>query len=181
MIGKLIYWPFSFLNFHLFPTVLVFGGFLPIQRQFVNSSSTEIASSPAVVIASVIVTLGGVALNFVADRQMDAFVAQAKQRAGSCSNTKKKESMRSGLWAYSRHPNYVGECCFWTGQMLLAVNTGAVDPTSKMWLGSAGIWAFFRFAAVPMMDDRSLERRPDTYPQVMAEVSPLMLWPSKEQ
>ena len=41
--------------------------------------------------------------------------------------------MTSGLWQYSRHPNYFGEALLWWGIFLLAVRspwgwTGAISP-----------------------------------------------------
>lgn len=33
--------------------------------------------------------------------------------------------MDRGLWAYSRHPNYFGECCIWWGFYLVACGAGA--------------------------------------------------------
>jgi steroid 5-alpha reductase family enzyme len=33
--------------------------------------------------------------------------------------------MDSGLWRYSRHPNYFGECCLWWGLWLVAAAAGA--------------------------------------------------------
>jgi steroid 5-alpha reductase family enzyme len=33
--------------------------------------------------------------------------------------------MDRGLWRYSRHPNYFGECCLWWGFFLLAADAGS--------------------------------------------------------
>ena len=42
--------------------------------------------------------------------------------------------MDSGLWRYSRHPNYFGEFCVWWGFYLLALGGGA------WWTAFAPIW-----------------------------------------
>ena len=33
--------------------------------------------------------------------------------------------LNRGLWRYSRHPNYFGECCVWWGFYLFALSAGA--------------------------------------------------------
>ena len=49
----------------------------------------------------------------VADAQMAAFKANASHRGGIC---------ESGLWAWSRHPNYFFEWLGWIGLPLLAID-----------------------------------------------------------
>lgn len=52
----------------------------------------------------------------IADRQLARFKANPANKGAV---------MDSGLWRYSRHPNYFGECCVWWGYYLLAVAAGA--------------------------------------------------------
>ncbi|MGH8252840.1 MAG: DUF1295 domain-containing protein [Steroidobacteraceae bacterium] len=58
----------------------------------------------------------GFACEWLADSQLTRFRAR-KTHAGAVLDT--------GLWRYSRHPNYFGECCQWWGFYLLAVSAGA--------------------------------------------------------
>lgn len=37
----------------------------------------------------------------------------------------KGKVLDSGLWRYSRHPNYFGECCIWWGFYLIALSAGS--------------------------------------------------------
>src|SRR6185369_17539243 len=64
-----------------------------------------------------------------------------------------------GLWAYCRHPNYLGEISFWWGLFALGV---AAEPSAWWWLLPGPLWitAMFVFISVPLIDRRSLERRP---------------------
>lgn len=39
------------------------------------------------------------------------------------------QTMQSGLWRYSRHPNYFGELTAWTGIYLIAIENTAAAPT----------------------------------------------------
>ncbi|KKQ30066.1 MAG: hypothetical protein US68_C0012G0006 [Candidatus Shapirobacteria bacterium GW2011_GWE1_38_10] len=49
----------------------------------------------------------------VADRQLKKFISNPKNKG---------KIMQSGLWAYSRHPNYFGEVTMWWGIWLLNFN-----------------------------------------------------------
>jgi steroid 5-alpha reductase family enzyme len=62
------------------------------------------------------VVLVGIVVESLADLQLAAFRADASSRG---------RVMDSGLWRYSRHPNYFGEFCVWWGFFLIALATGA--------------------------------------------------------
>ena len=66
--------------------------------------------------AGAAVVLVAIALETVADLQLARFRA-APANAGRVLDT--------GLWRYSRHPNYFGECVFWWGIWLVALSAGA--------------------------------------------------------
>jgi len=66
--------------------------------------------------AGLLLTLLGITFESIADFQLTAFKSQASN-AG--------QVMDRGLWRYSRHPNYFGECCVWWGFYLLALAAGA--------------------------------------------------------
>ena len=85
----------------------------------------------------------GTVFEGVADRQLTRFRGDA-QNAGKVLDT--------GLWRYSRHPNYFGECCVWFGFGLISCETpfgwaGLVSPLFMVW------------AILGMMGKELLERR----------------------
>jgi len=57
-------------------------------------------------IAGWCVWVSAFAFEVIADRQKDAFRRNPENRV---------KFITSGLWAYSRHPNYFGEICMWIG------------------------------------------------------------------
>ncbi|MDT5349876.1 MAG: hypothetical protein QOH91_3163 [Mycobacterium sp.] len=68
--------------------------------------------------------------------------------------------MDRGLWSWSRHPNYFGELSFWFALALFGV---AASPSDAWWLfaGTLAMLGMFLGASIPMMETRSLQRRPD--------------------
>ncbi len=57
----------------------------------------------------------GIVFESFADQQMARFKAQPANRG---------QVMDRGLWRFSRHPNYFGECCVWWGLFLMALAAG---------------------------------------------------------
>ena len=139
-----MYWPMSFLGFHMMPTVLVFVGCLSL----VPALSPVSRAVNVVDLAALLVTGGAILVETIADWQLWGFLAT--RRRGQILDT--------GLWAFSRHPNYFGEVAFWWGLWLFGL---AGDP-SRWWtvVGPLGITALFLGISVPMMDRRMLARHP---------------------
>jgi len=65
----------------------------------------------------------GLALVFeaIADLQLNAFVAKRSDQT---------EILTSGLWHYSRHPNYFGEVTAWWGLWIIATAPAIANPTN---------------------------------------------------
>jgi steroid 5-alpha reductase family enzyme len=110
------------------------------------------------------VVSGAILIETIADLQLHAFLP----------NRKEGEIMQSGLWKYSRHPNYFGEMSFWIGLMLFGL---AAHPEGWWWIMPGGIvmTAMFFFVSIPLIDDRSKENRPG-YDEHMKKVSAIIPW-----
>lgn len=158
-----LYWPVSFLGIHMFPTVLVYLGCLPLWSSLVESSAPL---GPLDAVAT-LVTGGAILIEGTADQQLRAFVL---------SKPEKGTILRVGLWKYSRHPNYFGELSFWWGIALFAVATGPV----RWWTfaGAGLMTALFVFISGPLLDKRSLDRRPG-YADHMKRTSMLIPFPPR--
>jgi steroid 5-alpha reductase family enzyme len=157
-----LYWPVSFLAIHLFPTIMVFLGCLPMYAA-ARPGTAGLGWLDAV---GTLVVLGAVVLAFAADEQMRRFREDPANRG--C-------SIRSGLWAQSRHPNYLGEILTWWGFWLLALAAGL-----QWWwtvAGALAITVMFVLASVPMMEKRALETR-SGYPEYREQAPMLVprLW-----
>ena len=155
--GRAAVW-MDLLGIHLFPTLQVFLGMLPVY------ALTVLAGRPLnwLDILAAVVTFSAITLQMAADFQLHAFADSAEPGA----------SLDTGLWARCRHPNYLGEIGLWVG---LALFGFAAYPAGWWWvgLGAIAMILMFRFASIPMMEERSLERRPE-YADVMARI-PMLL------
>ncbi len=131
---------------HLIPTLQVFAGMLPVYV-CVTHPGGDIGWLTAV---AFVVGLAAVAFETVADLQLHQFVRHRQPG----------EVMDRGLWRWSRHPNYFGEFGFWFALALFGV---AASPADSWWLfaGALAMLAMFLGASIPMMEERSLQRRPD--------------------
>jgi len=129
-----------------FPTVLVFLGMLPAYPVL----ALDGAHSPAGDIAALIIGLGAVTIQWVADEQMRIF---RKSPEGQTAY------MTRGLWAWSRHPNYFGEVAMWTSLWVFAV-TGFGMQWAWTGIGALAMLGLFLFISIPMMDRRSAAKRP---------------------
>ena len=139
---------------HLIPTLQVFLGMVPVYV----AVTTPGGGLAWLTVIAFVVGMAAVTLEGVADVQMHRFVASA--RPG--------DVMDRGLWSWSRHPNYFGEFGFWLALALF----GLAAAPQAWWLfaGAAAMLAMFLGASIPMMETRSLRRRPG-YQAVIDRVS----------
>lgn len=152
-------WLISFLGIHFFPTVMVLLGCMSlIPALAYGDRAWGLLDSIAL-----IVTAGAILIELVADEQLRSF-NRTKQHG---------EIISVGMWAYSRHPNYFGEQSFWWGLFLFGF---AANP-GFWWtiIGPVAMTAMFHFASIPMLDRRSLARRPG-YEEHMRRVNAVVPW-----
>lgn len=65
----------------------------------------------------------------------------------------------TGLWRFTRHPNYFGDACVWWGLFLIAAETryGPWALPGPLLL----TWTLARWSGAPLVESRLLETRPD--------------------
>lgn len=158
-----LYWLVSLSGIHYFPTFIVFLGLLPLWPAL--ATGTRPLGWLDVVAAAV--TLAGVALELFADNALRRFRLSSPPPEAICER---------GLWAWSRHPNYLGEMLFWIGLALFSL--AAAGFVWWCWIGAAAMVAMFLGASIPMKERRMLERRP-TYAERQRRVSLLIPRPPK--
>lgn len=145
---------------HLMPTFIVFMVMLPGMLYLNEASQLN-----SLILIGALVSVGGILLESIADVQAHRF---RKSFKGLVNNT--------GLWKYSRHPNYLGEILMWFGIfiMLMGVNNSyyltIIGPILNLML--------FMFISIPLMEKRQCQTKPE-YKLYQDLTNPLLLSPKK--
>jgi len=155
---RLPWWLVNLGGIQLMPTLVVFAGLLPVWPALTVPGR----SVGALDVAAAAVTLAAIALEATADAQLHRFAADPANHG---------RIMDRGVWRFSRHPNYLGEIGFWWGLWLFGV---AAAP-GWWWtvIGPLAMVVLFVGASIPLMDKRSLARRP-SYAEHMRHVPALL-------
>jgi len=100
----------------------------------------------------------GIVFEAVADAQLESFRVNPANKG---------RVLDTGLWRYSRHPNYFGECCVWWGFGLMALSTGAWWALASPLLMTL---LLLKVSGVSLLEKDIGERRPE-YARYVHEVN----------
>lgn len=115
--------------------------------------------------AAIMVT--GAVLEAVADRQKDAYSARPRDERPSVLDT--------GLWGWSRHPNYFGDSLFWDGAYVAAA---ASSPAQWTFPSPIAMNYFLIYATGAKRTEKKMQDRPG-YRDYQQRVSFFFPWPGK--
>ncbi len=110
----------------------------------------------------------GIVLETIADQQMTRFKADPQQQG---------KVMDRGLWRYSRHPNYFGECCVWWGLFLIALAGGGAWSVISPLLMTL---LLLKVSGVTLLEADIGERRP-AYRDYIANTNAFVPGPSRSR
>ena len=159
------FWFINLTGLQLMPTILVYLGSISLYP----TVSLRKNSFSILDIVAIVITLGSILLETIADQQLHKFI---KNRENS------QQIINQGLWKYSRHPNYLGEILFWWGLFTFAL----ASDLNFYWviIGPISITILFIFVSIPLIEKQKLENRPD-YIDYKRRVSRLIPWFPKKK
>ena len=126
----------NFAGIHMMPTLIVYACTLPAVFVTRGEFRANIGSFIGMIICT-----GAATLQLAADTQMHRYRKSGQHGL-----------IRTGLWKYARHPNYLGEILMWWG---IAVQMISVMPI-RWWLitGAAANTLLFFIVSIPLADKR---------------------------
>lgn len=162
--GAKRYWWFSFFQVFLLQGVLALLISAPLQVALAVSDTDAPSWSD---LAGTTLFAVGFAIEAVADTQLQRFRSDVSRRG---------TVLDSGLWAWSRHPNYFGEALLWWGLWLHAID----QPWGWATVLAPALLTFLlvRVSGVAMLDDL-LRRTKPGYAEYLARTSAFVPWPPK--
>jgi steroid 5-alpha reductase family enzyme len=154
----------SLVTVFLLQALLMWVVSFPVQWVVTTPSSPDLGFFDVV---GIVLWTVGLACESIGDLQLVAFKADPSN-AGKVLDT--------GLWRYTRHPNYFGDACVWWGFYAFAL---ATDHGWWTIIGPAVMTGLLlRVSGVPMLERGLLKRRPD-YADYVARTSPFVPWPPR--
>lgn len=156
----------SFLQVFAMQCVLLILVCLPAQLGQIAKAPTAIGLIGWVGIA---LAVTGIIFETIGDAQLKAFRANP-DNAGKV--------LETGLWRYTRHPNYFGDVCTWWGIWLVAAETG---PGLYAIIGPVILtFLLTRVSGVPMLEHRLKKNRPG-YEAYLRRTSSFFPWPPRSE
>ncbi len=118
---------------------------LPVQLGVLGAAPLGPLAAAGIVLAAL-----GIVFESVGDAQLVAFKADPANR---------ERVLDTGLWRYTRHPNYFGDCCVWWGLWLVAAEGG--------WIGAVSVagpllltFLLTRWSGMPTIEGRMKRKKP---------------------
>lgn len=117
-----------------------------------------------------VIVVVGIAFESIGDTQLSAFKKDPANKG---------QVLDTGLWRYTRHPNYFGDACVWWGLFLIAAETG--------WIGIASIagpifltFTLTRWSGIGITEKATSKSKPG-YADYVRRTSPFVPWPPKPE
>jgi steroid 5-alpha reductase family enzyme len=144
----------TFLQIFMLQGVVIFC--IAIPAMLVAMCGGQDTSTVSLVMVGLLIWIAGFFFEAVGDYQLDRHI-----RASAVDPDKKGSIMTTGLWAYTRHPNYFGEICMWLGMALLCAAQMSTLPLTLACFISPMLIAYLLIyvSGIPMLE-RQMEKKP---------------------
>lgn len=108
--GTRYYFARAYLQIFILQGIIISIVLLPFTLSLVTASLSN-----SLLLVGLVVWIFGFIFEVVGDRQLDAFIKNPN---------KTSTIMKTGLWKYTRHPNYFGESTMWFGLAFISYSSG---------------------------------------------------------
>lgn len=153
----------------LMQAVLLFAVSSPAQVAILASGDP--APLPPLAWAGLALYLIGIFFEWVGDWQLAAFKANPANEG---------RILDSGLWRYTRHPNYFGDCAAWWGIWLCCAGAGWQYALYTLPGPLFLTFTLTKWSGAALLEKGMKRKRGDKYADYIARTSPFIPWPPKQ-
>lgn len=116
-------------------------------------------------LAAIVIFVAALVGESTADRQLRRFKRETPDRSAVC---------QTGLWRYSRHPNYFFEWLIWVAFSVYALGSpygwaGLVSPLIMLWL-------LLKVTGIPPTEEQAVKSKGDAYREYQRTTSAFFPW-----
>ncbi|MBX9458234.1 MAG: DUF1295 domain-containing protein [Rhizobium sp.] len=159
------------LRLWLFLQVQAAAAFVLVLAVYLAAASPE--PFPRVIdIVAIVLAIVAVAGETISDRQLAAFRKTPEARTGV---------MESGLWRYSRHPNYFFEWLFWCALPLMAVGFSNGWGWLALLAPIQMYWLLVHVSGIPPLEHHMLASRGEKFRALQHRVNAFFPGPRKQE
>lgn len=137
---------------------------LPVMLGMIQAEPTALGT---LAYAGAAVAVFGIVFESIGDWQLTRFRKNPANQG---------KVLSTGLWRYTRHPNYFGDACVWWGLFLIGAET------ALGWWALPGplllTWTLMKWSGAPTLEFRMRKTKPD-YADYIARTSGFVPWPPK--
>jgi steroid 5-alpha reductase family enzyme len=148
---------------------LLFITCLPAQIGIWAASHTTHDPLSSLALTGVLVAIIGIAFETIGDVQLTHFMRDPNNKA---------KVLDTGLWRYTRHPNYFGDFATWWGIWLVAASiagwVAAMSVIGPIFLS----FTLMKWSGAPLLE-RGMRKRREGYETYIARTSTFFPWPPK--
>ena len=159
-------WFILYIEYFILPGLLLYFAKMPLLSFVLYSDPSKFSFLNAL---GLLIMISAIIYQTIADKQLFHHRIQ--------SNFENKQILDSGVWYYSRHPNYFGEMMFWWGVFLLS-NEIYYNIYEGLWylIGPMGMTILFNFLTGPWMDWHIIRKRPEYKEYMKKNRSRIIPW-----
>lgn len=162
--NKLIEWVILYFHYFIAPGLFLYFAKLPILSFILYSDPGRFT---LVHVVGLIMMIFAICYQTVADKQLYL------HRIGP----NHKKILDSGVWYYSRHPNYFGEMTFWWGAYILSHELYIDTQEAAFYaIGPILMTVLFNFFTGPWMDKHMMRKRPEYKEHIKKNRSLVVPW-----
>ena len=165
--SSIIIWFVLYFEYFIFPGLFLYFAKMPLLSFMLYSDPKTFSLTN---ILGLMIMIFAIIYQTIADKQLYYH-----------RNLNDRKILDSGVWYYSRHPNYFGEMTFWWGVFILSSEV-YFNSNEILWYlcGPMGMTILFHFLTGPWMDRHLCIKRPEYKDYIKKNTSIVIPWFRKE-